>query len=170
MRHPAHDAYWKAATPTAEDYRNLDIPILTITGHYDDDQMGAMTYYRDHMRHGAPAAKDRHFLVIGPWDHLQARTPALECEGVTFGKASLVDMNALHKAWFDWTLKGGPKPAFLKQQRCLLHPGLRSSGVTRTGWRASPRGLGSISFMDPRRERVLGASWKTSLRLAALNA
>jgi len=116
MRHPAHDAYWKAATPAAEDYRKLDIPILTITGHYDDDQVGAMTYYRDHMRHGSPAAKDRHFLVIGPWDHMQTRTPALECEGVTFGKASLVDMNALHKAWFDWTLKGGPKPDFLKDR------------------------------------------------------
>jgi len=81
MRHPAHDAYWKAATPAAEDYRKLDIPILTITGHYDDDQVGAMTYYRDNMHHGSPAAKDRHFLVIGPWDPMQTRTPALGSQG-----------------------------------------------------------------------------------------
>jgi hypothetical protein len=27
----------------------MDIPILTITGHYDADQKGAMLYYRRHL-------------------------------------------------------------------------------------------------------------------------
>lgn len=31
-----------------------------------------------------------------------------------FGPASLLDLNTLHKAWYDWTLKDGAKPAFLK--------------------------------------------------------
>jgi uncharacterized protein len=33
-----------------------------------------------------------------------------------FGAASLVDMNSLHKEWYDWTLKGGKKPTFLKKR------------------------------------------------------
>ncbi|HLY18288.1 MAG TPA: hypothetical protein VKR61_13740 [Bryobacteraceae bacterium] len=46
---------------------STDIPILTITGHYDGDQGGAMQYYRDHMKYGSEAARARHYLIIGPW-------------------------------------------------------------------------------------------------------
>lgn len=28
----------------------------------------------------------------------------------------MLDLNDLHRQWYDWTLKGGPKPAFLKQR------------------------------------------------------
>jgi len=31
-------------------------------------------------------------------------------------RARLLDLNALHKAWYDWTLKGGPPPEFLKDR------------------------------------------------------
>src|SRR5579871_4058246 len=68
LDHPTGDAYWSAMAPTAADYGKIDIPILTITGHYDGDQIGAMTYYRRHMQHGNESAKARHFLIIGPWD------------------------------------------------------------------------------------------------------
>ena len=94
----------------------MKVPILTITGHYDADQVGALSFYREHMRYGDPAARARHFLVIGPWDHAGTRTPAKEVGGLTFGDASLVDMNGLHRAWYDWTMKGGPKPDFLKKR------------------------------------------------------
>lgn len=53
---------------------------------------------------------------MGPWDHSGTRTPKKEVGGLTFGDASLLDMNALHKAWYDWTLKGGPRPEFLKKR------------------------------------------------------
>jgi hypothetical protein len=36
--------------------------------------------------------------------------------GLEFGDASMVDLNRLHKQWYDWTLKGGPRPEFLKQR------------------------------------------------------
>ena len=68
------------------------------------------------MRHGPAAGKDRHYLIIGPWDHPGTRTPQAEVAGLKFGEASLLDMNALHKAWYDWTMKSGPKPEFLKNK------------------------------------------------------
>lgn len=116
VEHPTPDAYWNAMAPTPEDYRGIDVPILTITGDYDGDQAGAMTYYRRHMQYGTAEAKARHYLVIGPWDHAGTRTPKKEVGGLTFGDASLVDLNQLHKQWYDWTMKTGSKPEFLKKR------------------------------------------------------
>jgi uncharacterized protein len=113
MAHPMRDAYWDAYNPTAAQYARMDLPILSITGHYDGDQPGALEHYREHMANASAAARDKHFLIIGPWDHAGTRTPMAEVGGLRFGAASVLDMNALHKAWYDWTLKGGPKPAFL---------------------------------------------------------
>jgi putative CocE/NonD family hydrolase len=116
IAHPSPDAYWQRAALTPEQYRALALPILTLTGAYDGDQLGALHYYRQHMRFGSPRARANHFLIIGPWDHPGTRTPQLEFGGLTFGPASLVDLNGLHKEWYDWTMKGGPRPAFLKKR------------------------------------------------------
>jgi putative CocE/NonD family hydrolase len=116
LEHPQPDAYWDAMYPTPEQFARIDIPILTITGHYDGDQTGALHYYRDHMRYGSAAARERHYLIAGPWDHAGTRTPNREVGGLKFGEASMVDLNNLHREWYDWTMKGGPKPAFLKRR------------------------------------------------------
>ncbi len=123
LEHPTPDAYWVAMAPTEADYKRMDIPILTITGHYDGDQPGAMTYYRRHMQYGTAAAKDKHYLIIGPWDHPGTRTPKKEVGGLTFGDASVLDLNKLHKEWYDWTMKSGPKPEFLKNRVAYFVPG-----------------------------------------------
>jgi len=116
LQHPTPDQYWDRMRLTHQDYQKIDFPILTITGYYDDDQPGAMHYYRMHMQHGSIEGKAQHYLVIGPWDHAGTRTPSREFGGLKFGEACLLDMNELHKEWYDWTLKGGTKPGFLKQR------------------------------------------------------
>ncbi len=116
MDHPAPDQYWDAMVPIPKQYRKIGIPILTITGHYDGDQKGALEFYKRHMRHGSLRAKKQHYLIVGPWDHPGTRTPKREVGGLTFGEASLVDLNQLHKEWYDWTLKNGPRPKFLKKR------------------------------------------------------
>jgi putative CocE/NonD family hydrolase len=73
-----------------------------------------MEFYRRHMLHGTPDAKASHYLIIGPWDHAGTRTPRREVGGLHFGEASVLDMNKLHKDWYDWTMKAGKKPEFLK--------------------------------------------------------
>ena len=115
LEHPHQDAYWDQLALTDDQYDQINIPILTITGHYDGDQPGAFAYYRRHMASSAKA-KDEHYLVIGPWDHAGTRTPNREFGGLKFDEASLVDLNQLHKEWYDWTMKDGKKPAFLKQR------------------------------------------------------
>ena len=116
LAHPEPDAYWDSYNPTAQQFAKIDLPILTITGQYDDDQPGALAFYRDHLAAASAQARARHFLVMGPWDHGGTRTPTRTYAGLDFGAASLVDLNALHKDWYDWTLKDGAKPAFLKDR------------------------------------------------------
>lgn len=113
---PHPSAYWDAYSPTAAQYATLSLPILTITGSYDVDQTGALTFYREHLRSGSPEGKANHYLVIGPWDHAGTRVPRAEFGGMTFGPASLVDLGRLHLEWYAWTMQGGPRPAFLKQR------------------------------------------------------
>ena len=116
IEYPMPGPYYDAMVPSAEQYARINVPILTITGHYDGDQPGAMEFYGRHMKHGAPAATVQHYLIIGPWDHAGTRTPRREVAGLRFGEASLLDLNKLHKEWYDWTMKGGSKPEFLKKR------------------------------------------------------
>ncbi|HEY2144212.1 MAG TPA: CocE/NonD family hydrolase, partial [Candidatus Udaeobacter sp.] len=125
VKHPMVDAYYDAMLPTRDHFQKLGLPILTITGQYDGDELGALTFYRDHMANASPEARAKHFLVIGPWDHAGTRTPTDEVAGVKFGRAAIVDLNDLHRQWYDWTMKDGPKPPFLRSQVAyyLLAPG-----------------------------------------------
>lgn len=116
VKHPIPDAYYDAMVPSPEQYKKIGVPILTITGHYDGDQPGAFTYYERHMKYGTAEAKANHYLIIGPWDHAGTRTPKAEVGGLKFASASVLDLNKLHTEWYDWVMKGGPKPEFLKKR------------------------------------------------------
>jgi putative CocE/NonD family hydrolase len=116
MKHPIPDAYYDAMVPSAEQYKRMSVPILTITGHYDGDQPGAFTFYKRHMQFGTAEAKAKHYLIIGPWDHAGTRTPKAEVGGLKFGQASVLDLNKLHTEWYDWAMKSGAKPDFLKKR------------------------------------------------------
>jgi putative CocE/NonD family hydrolase len=116
MKHPTPDAYYDAMVPSPEQYKRIGVPILTITGHYDGDQPGAFTFYKRHMKYGTAEAKANHYLIVGPWDHAGTRTPRAEVGGLKFGEASVLDLNKLHTEWYNWAMKGGTKPAFLKKR------------------------------------------------------
>jgi putative CocE/NonD family hydrolase len=116
LKHPAPDAYYDAMVPSPEQYKKISVPVLTITGHYDGDQPGAFTFYKRHMQYGTAEAKVNHYLIIGPWDHAGTRTPKAEVGGLKFGDASVLDLNKLHTEWYDWVMKGGTRPGFLKKR------------------------------------------------------
>jgi putative CocE/NonD family hydrolase len=114
LQHPAPDAYWDRLGISPEEYGRIHLPILTITGAYDEDQRGALEFYQRHLQHASEEEKARSYLVIGPWDHSGTRKPRRDARGVQFGEASLIDMNELQRAWFDWTLRTAERPTFLK--------------------------------------------------------
>ena len=73
----------------------MQLPILTITGMYDDDQPGALAHYSRYMRAATPDGRARHFLVIGPWDHPGTRTPKAGIQGyeIRSRRASSISRN-----------------------------------------------------------------------------
>src|SRR5215471_18562903 len=44
LKHPTADAYYDAMLPTREQFQKMTLPVLTIIGQYDGDELGALTY------------------------------------------------------------------------------------------------------------------------------
>src|SRR5262249_61317797 len=97
LKHPMADAYYDAMLPTREQFQKTALPILTITGQYDGDELGALTYYRDHLANVSPEARVKHFLIIGPWDHAGKRTPTDEVGCVKLGPGAIGALNHLQR-------------------------------------------------------------------------
>jgi putative CocE/NonD family hydrolase len=114
--HPLVDNYIKSMSPTEMQFGKINIPVLTITASYDADQPGGLSFYKEFMAHASAATKNNSYLIIGPWDHPGTRTPKKEVGGLTFGDSSLLDMNNLHREWYNYTLKDSAKPAFLQNK------------------------------------------------------
>ncbi|MFT3826677.1 MAG: CocE/NonD family hydrolase [Chitinophagaceae bacterium] len=114
LKHPAYDNYWQAMVPYKEEYAGINIPVLSVTGYYDDGQLSALHYLREHVQYNKDA---EHYLVIGPWDHLGAQrggTPVLHDYKVD--DSALINIPDITFQWLDYILKGGPKPAILKDK------------------------------------------------------
>lgn len=150
IEHPHMDEYWREPSPDSADYARLEKPILTVTGHFDGDQPGALRYYRKHMRHGSTAGKRQHYLLIGPWSHGGTRDPESELGGLTFADTAALDMNDLHRRWFDWVLRDGARPSILEDRvvyyvmadgRWRTAPSLQAvADTSRTLYLSSPSG------------------------------
>ncbi|GAA1560599.1 CocE/NonD family hydrolase [Kribbella sancticallisti] len=105
LTHARLDDYWQSQR-LDDDFRRIDIPVLHVTGWYDDDQPGSLYFY-DAMSSESPRADDQH-LIIGPWDHGGTRKPRQDFGGVNFGPGALMDMDDVHRAWFDRWLRDLP--------------------------------------------------------------
>ncbi len=113
LKHPSFDRYWQQMVPYARDFAHIDMPVLTITGYYDDEQTGAL-YYFSQYDHYHPQANDT--LLIGPYDsQAMERGPLPVLAGYAIDSAALVDLHDLRFRWFDHVLKGGPNPDLLTQ-------------------------------------------------------
>ena len=116
LKHPTEDAYWKSLTPSEEDYSKIDIPILTISGYFDDDQYGALRYYDEHLSNASTKGLNNHYLLIGPWDHQGTSRPKVEYHGLTFDAKSKIDISKLQVDWLNWVLKGEERPSLIKDK------------------------------------------------------
>lgn len=123
LEHPAFDNYWQSILPSKKEYKKIAVPILTITGYYDGDQNGALYYYTEFMKYAPDEAKQKHYLIIGPWDHSGTRKPKRELGGLKFGENAVIDMKKIHLQWFNWIFKDGVKPDFLKDKVCYYNMG-----------------------------------------------
>ena len=99
--------------PYKGDFSHVNIPVLTITGYYDDGQISALQYMKQHLTYGR---NPEHYLVIGPYDHLGTRwskKPEVLRE-YTIDPVAQIDSQELKLQFMDYVLKGKPKPALLE--------------------------------------------------------
>jgi putative CocE/NonD family hydrolase len=98
------DEFWSALRFDGR-YDQIDVPCLHVTGWYDlEDLLGAFHHY-EHMVAASPA-RDRQYLIVGPWSHVKCRYPDSSYADVDFGPEAALDMDAVHLRWFDRWLKG----------------------------------------------------------------
>lgn len=116
MNHPADDAYWDAASTAPDKYAGVTLPTLSITGQYDGAMTGTQRFRQLHLDAASPETAAQSYLVVGPWNHPGSRVPKQHLGGLDFGPDSVLDVKALHVAWYDHVMKGAPLPAFLKDR------------------------------------------------------
>ena len=119
LDHVGDEAFNLAGEPKPAQYAAMQLPVLTATGFYDDDQPGTLRYYRMHAA-SSPAA-NRTYLVIGPWDHGGTQTPSKVIDGLEIPANAVVDMKKLHLEWYDWALGRGPLPEFFHGHRMAFY-------------------------------------------------
>ena len=114
LMHPDYDSFWKKMTPQNEEFAKIDIPILTTTGYWDDDQLGAMYYYQQYHKWNK---NPNYYLIIGPYDHGGSQwQPSKEMEGYTIDSIAGISIVDIVFQWFDHVLKDSSLPAILQDR------------------------------------------------------
>ncbi len=114
LDHPDNDDYWQNMTTSNDEFSKINIPVLTTTGYYDSDQVGALHYHREHTTRNKNA---EHYLVIGPYNHGSAAGRTAKKVGkFTVDSIAKMDMDVLAYQWFDYIFKGAKKPDILKDK------------------------------------------------------
>jgi uncharacterized protein len=147
IAHPSYDAYWQQQMAYGQDFAKIDIPVLQTAGYYYGGPGAAVYYLTEHYKHKPDA---QHYLVIGPYDHFIAQRGTIDAfgekldsdAGYPLDPVAQVDLGDLRFEWFDYVLRGGPKPALLKDK---INYEVTGANV----WKHAP----SIAAMAARRMR-----------------
>lgn len=102
-QHPQMDAYWQPLCYQTR-FAELDLPVLHVSGWYDDEQVGTPLNYAGMTRAAAGSATHPdQKMVMGPWGHAINTTQRLG--EVDFGPQSLINLREVQLDWFDRHLK-----------------------------------------------------------------
>ena len=107
LRHRTLDEWWE---PVRYQHRigEVDVPVLHISGWYDDEQIGTPANFAAMVAAGRSGQR----LLMGPWGHAVNTTRMIG--EVDFGPDALIDLDACTLAFLDEHVKGStqdPAPA-----------------------------------------------------------
>jgi putative CocE/NonD family hydrolase len=101
MEHDTLDELWCGRRWDGE--YDFDVPVLSVTGWHDREDIWGTFHHYENMIATSPA-KDRQWLLVGPWSHVSSRHPSAEYAGIA-SPAGGIDMNSIHTRFFDRFLK-----------------------------------------------------------------
>lgn len=103
VEHTRLDDYWEPLRYQHK-FERVNVPVLHISGWYDDEQIGTPLNFAGMTAHAAtPEARANQRLLMGPWGH--AVNTVSKLGEVDFGATALIDMRAEELNWFDRWLK-----------------------------------------------------------------
>lgn len=104
MDHVGLDGWWRAIC-YQDKYDQVTVPVLHISGWYDDELIGTPLNYKGMVeRAGSDEARRNQKLLIGPWPHGVNSTHKMG--EVDFGPQGTIDLRGTQKRFFDRWLKG----------------------------------------------------------------
>ncbi|MGC8563038.1 MAG: CocE/NonD family hydrolase, partial [Thermoplasmata archaeon] len=98
MSHQTFDPYWGAMSYQKK-FDSIDVPVMHISGWYDDEQIGTFINYGG-MRNSSATSKSREnqSIIIGPWGHNVNTSSKLG--DVDFGPNAIIDLDSIQLNWF----------------------------------------------------------------------
>ncbi|QXV63762.1 CocE/NonD family hydrolase [Mucilaginibacter sp. 21P] len=160
LQHPDYDSYWQQQVPYQQDFAQINIPVLTVEGYYDDGQISGLHYYQEHLKYNRSA---NHYLVIGPYDHFGTQNGGVPVlRDYTVDPIALISTPEITYQWLDHVLKGKKRPAILKNK-------VNYEVMGANNWAHS----GSIAMMAGKKlrlyltDKVIGKDYQLSAALPA---
>lgn len=114
LDHPDYDAFWQAMIPQGAEFADIDIPVYVQTGYFDGGMVGALHYFREHLRY-RPGADHR--LIVGPYHHTAQQSGVLpSINGYDLDRSALIDLTEIRMQWFEHVFRGAPLPEALSDR------------------------------------------------------
>ncbi len=108
VSHQTLDSYWRELSYQHR-FSEIDLPVLHVSGWYDDEQIGTPLNFQGMVREAPSAfARENQHLLMGPWGHqVNAGTRLGE---VRFGADAQINLHALERQFLDRHLRGEDVP------------------------------------------------------------
>ena len=104
IEHAQLDEFWEPACYQHK-FERVNVPVLHVSGWYDDEQIGTPLNFMGMRSHAATAgARNSQRLLMGPWGHVVNTTSKLG--EVDFGPQALIDLRGEELRWFNRWLRG----------------------------------------------------------------
>ena len=103
VEHSKLDSWWEPQRYQNK-FERVRVPVLNISGWYDDEQVGTPLNFMGMTARGDESVRRSQKLLMGPWPH--AVNSSTKIGTVEFGPTAVIDLNAVWLRWFDYWLKG----------------------------------------------------------------
>ncbi|MGB2663274.1 MAG: CocE/NonD family hydrolase [Candidatus Acidiferrum sp.] len=121
LEHPSYDAYWQSLIPYKEEFARINIPVLITIGYYAGGPGAGVYYFSQHEKYNPEA---EHYLLIGPYGHIEAQYGPLgllgnsltSLSGLKLDPVAVLDLTDLRYQWFDYVFKNAPRPDLLQDR------------------------------------------------------
>lgn len=121
LEHPSYDSYWQSLIPYQGQFARINIPVLITIGYYGGGPGAGVYYFSQHEKYNPDA---EHYLLIGPYGHIEAQYGPFGLLGNSFTSLSglrldpvaVLDLTDLRYQWFDYVFRRAPRPDLLKDR------------------------------------------------------